>query len=206
MDDADRVRLVLPVEVRLRLADAARHADAGARAAFVTRRRDILAAMSGQPPQLRDQAGVRSGLRIGGAILAAIGLILIIVGVASFFSTFGSFGSSSMSPPKHFWMLFAGLPLLFVGVAMLGWGFLGTTTRYAAGEVAPTVKDTLGYVGFGAGAQEVTCAKCGGTNRAGAKFCEHCGAALSVSCPSCGHANPADAAFCAECGKPLTPA
>jgi hypothetical protein len=171
---------------------------------FAASQPDILAAMSDQPPQLRDQAGVRSGLRIGGAIIALTGLILIIVGIASFFSTFGSFGPSSMSPPKHFWMLFAGMPLLFVGVAMLGWGFLGTTTRYTAGEVAPTVKDTLGYVGIGA--QQATCAKCGATNSANAKFCDHCGAPLSLSCPSCGHANAAGSAFCSGCGKPLTPA
>src|SRR5690348_3341090 len=103
--------------------------------------------MSSQPPQLRDQAGVRTGLRIGGAISLVIGVILIIAGFASFFSTFGS---DSMSPPKHFWMLFAGMPLVFVGVAMLGAGFMGTTTRYTAGEVMPTVKDSLGYVGIGA--------------------------------------------------------
>jgi hypothetical protein len=169
--------------------------------------------MSSQPPQLRDQAGVRSGLRIGGALIAATGLILIVVGIASFFHTFDSFGSSpdpfhspSMSPPKHFWMLFAGMPLLFVGVGMLAWGFLGTTTRYTAGEVMPTVKDSLGYVGIGAGAHETTCAKCGEANSADAKFCDRCGSPLSVSCASCGHANPAGAAFCSACGKPLTPA
>lgn len=161
--------------------------------------------MSGEPPELRDQDGVRSALRVGGAIVAAIGLFLVIVGLASFFNTFDSFGSSaSVSPPKHFWMLFLGMPLLFLGVAMLGWGFLGTTTRYTAGEVAPTVKDTLDYVGLGS--QEPRCAKCGETNSAGAKFCEHCGAALSVNCRSCGHANAAGSSFCSACGKPLTPA
>ena len=155
--------------------------------------------MSGQPPELREQASVRSGLRIGGAIIAGIGVILAIGGFADFFS---SMGSSSM--PTHFWMAFIGLPMVGIGVRMLRGGFLGTTTRYVAGEVAPTIKDTLGYVGIGA--QQAICAKCGGTNRTDAKFCEHCGAALSISCPSCGHANPAGSAFCAECGKPLTPA
>jgi hypothetical protein len=157
--------------------------------------------MSGQPPELRDQASVRSGLRIGGALIAGIGLIFAIAGFADFFGSMNSY-----SAPTHFWMLFIGMPLVVIGVAMLRAGFLGTTVRYVAGEVAPTVKDTLGYVGIGAGAQEAICAKCGATNRADAKFCEHCGAALSISCPSCGHANPAGSAFCAECGKPLTPA
>ena len=68
-----------------------------------------------------------------------------------------------MSPPKHFWMLFVGMPLVFVGVAMLGAGFMGTTTRYTAGEVMPTVKDSLGYVGIGA--KQATCPKCGDDER-----------------------------------------
>jgi membrane protease subunit (stomatin/prohibitin family) len=109
-------------------------------------------------------------------------------------------------------MLFIGMPMVVGGIAMLRAGFVGTATRYVAGEVMPTVKDSIGYVApairdaFGSGAQETTCAKCGGTNSADAKFCDHCGAALSIGCPSCGHVNEADAAFCAECGKPLTPA
>ena len=43
-------------------------------------RRDILAAMSDQPPELRDQDGVRSALRVGGGILVAVGGILAIAG------------------------------------------------------------------------------------------------------------------------------
>ncbi len=140
---------------------------------------------------------MRSALRIGGGIIAAIGLIFAIAGFASFFSAFGS-----ASTPTHFWMAFIGLPMLGLGIAMLKGGFLGTTTRYVAGEVAPTVKDTLDYVGVGG--EKTTCPKCGGTNSADAKFCAHCGAALSVNCPSCGHANEAGAAFCSACGKPLT--
>jgi ribosomal protein L40E len=155
--------------------------------------------MSGQPPELRDQDSVRSGLRVGGAIVAGIGLIFAIAGFADFFSAFGS-----ESMPTHFWMAFIGLPMLGIGGRMLQVGFLGTATRYAAGEVMPTVKDSLSYVGIGS--KQVTCAKCGEANSADAKFCDHCGAALSISCPSCGHANPPDATFCSDCGKPLTPA
>src|SRR5206468_1430466 len=97
-----------------------------------------------------------------------------------------------------------GVPMVGIGVRMMKAGYVGTAARYVAGEVAPTIKDTLGYVGIGA--QQAICAKCGGTNRADAKFCDHCGASLSITCPSCGHGNAADSAFCSECGKPLTPA
>jgi hypothetical protein len=157
--------------------------------------------MTDRPPQLRDQDGVRSGLRIGGGIVFGIGLILTIAGVASFFQ---AFNSMSASPPTHFWMAFIGLPMMGVGGTMLKAGYFGSATRYAAGEVMPTVKDSLSYLGVGA--KQLTCPKCGEANSADAKFCDHCGAALSNTCPSCGHANAADAEFCSGCGKPLTQA
>ena len=79
-----------------------------------------------------------------------------------------------------------------------------TDSRALPEDYLPTVKDTMEYVGIGG--QKTTCAKCGGTNRADARFCDHCGAPLSTTCPSCGHANAPDAAFCSACGKPLTAA
>jgi hypothetical protein len=129
--------------------------------------------MSGEPPQLRDQVGVRTGLRIGGAIIAVIGLILTIAGFVSFFR---AFGSTSASPPEHFWLLFIGIPLLGIGLMMLIAGFLGATTRYVAGEVAPTAKDALGYVGVGP---------------------------RQAICPFCGQPNPAGSGICVRCGKPV---
>ena len=72
-----------------------------------------------------------------------------------------------------------------------------------AGEVMPTVKDSLSYVGIGA--KQATCAKCGESNPVDAKFCDHCGTALNITCPSCGHTNAAGSAFCSDCGKRLTP-
>jgi hypothetical protein len=132
--------------------------------------------MSRQPPQLRDQSAVRMGLRIGGALVAVTGLILIIVAIASFFS---AANSTSLSPPRHFWMFFVGGPLLVVGLGMLGAGFLGATTRYAAGEVMPTVRESLDYVGVGA---------------------HH-----PATCPFCGHPNPPGSGICGQCGKPVPP-
>jgi len=117
--------------------------------------------------------------------------------MADFFSAFGSF-----SPPTNFWMAFIGLPLLAVGVGMMRIGYLGPATRYVAGEVAPTIKDTLAYVGVGEG--RLTCPRCGGTSAADASFCDDCGAHLSMVCPACGHQNAPDAHFCAHCAKPLT--
>jgi hypothetical protein len=114
------------------------------------REREILAAMSDQPPELDDQDTVRSGLRVGGGIIAGIGLILTIAGIADFFSS-----AKSQSMPTHFWMAFIGLPMIGIGTAMLKGGFVGAGTRYIAGEVMPTVKDSLEYVGVGAARDDV---------------------------------------------------
>ncbi len=47
------------------------------------------------------------------------------------------------------------------------------------------------------------CPSCGEANRAGARFCVGCGAALARRCESCGSALSAGARFCDECGAPL---
>jgi hypothetical protein len=84
---------------------------------------------------------VRKVLRVGGPIVALVGLILMIIGMVSFFASFGSFG-----PPRYFWCAIAGMPLLFVGLVMCKFGYLGTIFRYWTGEVAPVAKDTFNYV------------------------------------------------------------
>jgi hypothetical protein len=152
--------------------------------------------MTPPDPGLRQQRGVRSILRIGGPILLGIGLLLTVGGMASFFSAFGSFAM-----PTNFWMAFVGLPLIAVGAGMTKIGYLGPATRYVAGEVTPTIRDTLGALGIGSHGQ--TCASCGAANDAGARFCDSCGGALSAQCRSCGAANDADARFCDGCGAPL---
>jgi class 3 adenylate cyclase/predicted ATPase len=47
------------------------------------------------------------------------------------------------------------------------------------------------------------CPSCKHENRAGRKFCVHCGAGLELSCPSCGASTEASERFCGECGKSL---
>lgn len=48
------------------------------------------------------------------------------------------------------------------------------------------------------------CVSCGVEARAGAKFCERCGAGLPRACPSCGMEVGATAVFCQSCGAKLT--
>ncbi len=64
------------------------------------------------------------------------------IGLASFFSSFGGF-----STPRYFWCAFVGLPLLGIGGFLTKLGFLGTVARYVAGETAPVAKDVVNYMG-----------------------------------------------------------
>ncbi len=52
-------------------------------------------------------------------------------------------------------------------------------------------------------ASTMTCPTCGIANRAGAKFCVNCGAALALACPTCGTPYQTGDRFCAECGATL---
>jgi uncharacterized membrane protein YhdT len=87
-------------------------------------------------------------LRVGGPVIAGVGLLFMIVGFGSFFASFvsaardGEFGF-----PRFFWCAFVGMPLLFVGIAMCMFGYLGAFQRYVAGESAPVAKDVVNYMG-----------------------------------------------------------
>ncbi len=47
------------------------------------------------------------------------------------------------------------------------------------------------------------CSTCGRENRAGRRFCAHCGAKLALVCASCKAANEPGEQFCGECGGQL---
>ena len=92
--------------------------------------------------QISQQARVRRTLRGVGLAVLALGGLLTLIGVGSFFASFGSFES-----PRYFWCAFLGVPLLFVGGVMTMFGFLGAVNRYVAGESAPVAKDVVNYMG-----------------------------------------------------------
>ena len=154
--------------------------------------------MTRPDPSLQQQAAVRTALRVGGPILLGLGLILTIIAFADFFS---SFNDPSAGMPRNFWMGFIGLPLIGIGASMVRFAYLGPASRYLAGEVTPTIRDTLGSLGIGQA--ERVCAACGHRNDADSRFCNSCGKPLARTCPSCGADNDANAQFCDSCGKPL---
>ena len=133
----------------------------------------------------------RAFLRVLGVALAAVGLVFLVIGIGSFFVSFGTF-----EPPRYFWCVFVGMPLLAVGLGICQYAFLGSVARFVAGEAAPVGKDTFNYmaegtqegvrtvaraVGEGLASAGVACPRCRHVNGAGAKFCSNCGAALTAS-------------------------
>ncbi|HJP70959.1 MAG TPA: zinc ribbon domain-containing protein [Candidatus Limnocylindria bacterium] len=127
--------------------------------------------MTAPDPGLRQQAATRSFLRAGGAVALGLGVLLTGIALFDFLGAMGSF-----EQPKNFWMGFIGLPLIAIGGATMKAGYLGPASRYVAGELTPTIRDSLGALGL-AGATR-TCPACGATNAAEAKFCDDCGTAL----------------------------
>src|SRR5436190_21503195 len=89
-------------------------------------------------------ATTRTILRRGGLATVAVALVLIAIGIGSFFSSFGSF-----EPPRYFWCAFVGMPLLAVGVGISKFAYLGAIVRYVSTEVAPVGKDVTNYMVVG---------------------------------------------------------
>ena len=83
-------------------------------------------------------------LRMLGPTITGLGLLLTVIGFGSFLYSFGSHEF-----PRYFWCIFVGLPLLFVGISMSMFGFLGSFTRYVSGEQTPVMKDSFNYLAEG---------------------------------------------------------
>lgn len=88
------------------------------------------------------QSDIRRLLRRSGIGFLAIGGLLTLVGVVDFFAS-----AAGMHAPRLFWCIFLGMPLAFVGTALLMFGFFGAVQRYVAGEAAPVAKDVVNYMG-----------------------------------------------------------
>lgn len=152
-------------------------------------------------PKFQLQQRSRTAFRVGGGICAAVGLVLVVSGFASLLGSFNDPGFGPSSGPT-IWPAFIGIPLLGVGGVLLQLGFVGAGVRYVAGEVAPTARSSMRYLGFG-GAATDACPACRAANPSGAVFCSSCGAPLHRTCPSCHRQSDAQARFCPGCGAPL---
>jgi hypothetical protein len=90
----------------------------------------------------RRHSSIRAILRVGGPVVAGLGLVFTVIGFGSLLAAIGSF-----EPPRYFWCAFIGMPLMFVGGSMCMFGFLGDFQRFVAGESAPVAKDVFNYMG-----------------------------------------------------------
>lgn len=162
----------------------------------------------------------RQLLRVVGPVLLGLGGLLTLIGLGSFFSSFGSF-----QMPQYFWCAFVGMPLIAAGAALSKFAYLGAMTRYVANEVAPVGKDVVNYMaketkgsvkevaeavasGLRSGMQSadappLECPSCRAQNDANARFCKKCGTVLydKILCSNCGQQCSCDSQFCTECGK-----
>jgi hypothetical protein len=71
-------------------------------------------------------------------LILGVGVVFMIIGMASFFLAFGGGGM-----PRLFWCCFVGMPLLFVGGVMCMFGFMGSVARYSAAEQVPVAIDAM---------------------------------------------------------------
>ena len=148
-------------------------------------------------PGLVAQARTRTVLRVVGLLLTLVGVVLMGFAIADFFGAFdrsvdvvdvpGFPGEVEVDDgPELFWMFFVAIPVLFVGLASLSYGFLGATSRYVSGETAPVLKDGAAYLtdgqgllGVGRTVDDRACGSCGRANDADATFCSGCGTRLA---------------------------
>jgi len=148
--------------------------------------------MSNVPtPGLRNQPQLRNAFRVAGIVLTAAGIVMIVLGFLSLFDTMNAdpFSDESFGPPKRFFLAFIGMPVAAVGGWCLQAGFAGVAARYAAGEGAPVVKDSVAYLTDGEGLLGVGrtvddpaskfCTSCGKPSSEAARFCESCGHAFA---------------------------
>ena len=84
---------------------------------------------------------IRDVLRVAGILATLAGLVLLAIGLISFFSAFGGGG-----PPRYFWCAMVALPVLFAGGVMLQFGFMGALARFTASQAAPVASDLTNYM------------------------------------------------------------
>ena len=134
-----------------------------------------------------------------------IGIILLITG--GLFTAIGVGGfiiSIALSSPVPLLIFFAliGMPLLFTGTALTGYGFMGAVARYSAQEMAPVAKDTFNYMADGTQEGIKTIATAIGQG-IGTGIAQSQSAPKSIQCPKCNYIETADAKFCSNCGSPF---
>src|SRR4051794_24590053 len=79
----------------------------------------------------------RKGLQTLAIALIAIGGLLSIIGIASFFS---SFNHPESGPPSGFFLAVIGFPMVGGGIWLAKFAYIRPITRYLADETAPAIE------------------------------------------------------------------
>ncbi len=173
---------------------------------------------------LNNHKQARAVLRVLGPIILIIGILFIISGIRSFIGMDNSPSPSYIGdsrPEDNFFHSFIGMPLVFVGVVMSMFGYMGKVARYQASELAPVGKDVANYMmdntqdsvrgfagaigeGLSQGRTETKnqkhCLQCGNDLDEDSQFCDQCGTKTVKKCVECQTDNESDAKFCDACG------
>lgn len=146
---------------------------------------------------------IRALFRVIGPLLFGIGVVLIAIGMISFFSAFGSFG-----PPQYFWCFFAGVPFVGLGQMVTRFAYMGPVLRYIARETIPVASDTFNEMAEGTcGGVETLAHAVGRGLSSGIESMQGTvptANANGSTCEACGSNNQPDARFCNQCGGKLT--
>lgn len=131
---------------------------------------------------MKDYSKAKKLFRTLGFVFLPIGLLLAIIGFIDFFMSF-----NSATPPHLFFCLFIGMPLIFIGIVFLIFGFMKELNSFAASQSAPVHKDVVNYM-------------LDGTRE---ELSKTINASNKIICPNCKCENDADAKFCKNCGEEL---
>jgi ribosomal protein L40E len=156
-----------------------------------------------------EQTNRRKALRKLGFAFLIPGVLMIGIGLISFFLSAGSF-----QEPKLFFLIFLGMPFTFVGSVLLGLGYMKSYANYASKELRPIAKDNINYIIEGTKesvgsliretkTEKNRCSNCGEYNDQDARFCDNCGKSLIKICRFCHEENDMDAKYCKNCGKEI---
>ncbi|MFM7132610.1 MAG: hypothetical protein ACKO0V_24985 [bacterium] len=91
--------------------------------------------MQGNSLQTPGHEKVLKILRVAGPLIVVVGLVFMVIGLADFFS--------GDIPPQKFWCLFVGMPVMFVGLVICKFAFMGSILRFTMSQVTPVIKDTM---------------------------------------------------------------
>ena len=150
--------------------------------------------MDKKPFVTEEHIQTRNTFRILGPTILLIAIICLVIGFKSTFMADpmndfyyeDSFSTDISTPSENkFWLMFVGMPLLAMGVAITKAGFVGKAAEYGAREIAPVAKETWAYIKEdepilkqptnGQIVSAIQCGSCHTLNPAQSKYCNGCG-------------------------------